>query len=198
MKKYLFIIVFLIPFYVLNAQTDSETTNSNPIFIGIGYERFIANLTPVNMFALDVELFVSNELSLNYNFSLGILNSKVYIHSYAGLPAALYLMLSNIGNENTANSSSDILNYISFLLIFVPEGISYHFPMDNKMSLVPYINPLGYEFLGDVNSFSSSIGMKMKINPISDLFIVPYVGIKYLYNLKMHAYNIGATAGLKF
>ncbi len=157
-----------------------------------------------NAFGVCFEIFVTGNLSLNYNFVFGSRQGVPYGFTNAGFAGGLYCFGSLLDASATDNSDDENDNQFAgaalagLLVAAVPEGVSYHIPAGHDMWLVPYINPLGYTFTEDGGTMASGVGVKIKQNIGNTFFVSPNFGIKYLYSFGTVEYNAGIGVGFRF
>lgn len=165
MKK-LILIFFVFHYSFSFAQFQSDDTH----FLGkfsygtVGAERY-------NNYSLQMELFLGDYFSVNYNFDLSYDTDNVRrLHTPLGLiggpPLIIYGLLSS-------NSSSNVFGYgkggavLGLLLLIAPDGFGLHIPIRDKVDISPYANILGLDFIRDRNTnehwikYSASFGTRI-------------------------------------
>ncbi|MFA6571623.1 MAG: hypothetical protein WCT77_10360 [Bacteroidota bacterium] len=200
MKKYIFyLLLFFLSITALNAEDNSGISNKTHGFIGFNFERQILNFKTINMFGVNIEAFISNNISVFYNFQIGFEGSDMYLHSSAGFVGGIYAISNNwFASDNYDDEEdTDFYRYTALILAFIPEGIGYHFPMSPQAELIPYINPLGYDYFSETKSFTSGLGVRLNYVPFGNLQISPYAGIRYFYYTGQKSFNLGINAGFR-
>jgi hypothetical protein len=183
------------------AQEESLGLNSQWT---LSYNKLSANHESAYAIKLNMEVFVSKSISLNYSLGLGSSSHDFYYNSHAGLVGGGYLFLKGVDHENRIDDEESSINPMYFVGIFlalIPEGINFYVPVNlNSKSafLVPYINPLSYTFYKDVSTMSSGAGMKLQYFLGNSLYIMPDLGVQYLYKTGTPIMNIGLGFGLRF
>jgi hypothetical protein len=157
----------------------------------------------VDMYGLNMEIFITDNLSLNYSFAVGNRNNFSYYHSPAGLIGGISVFL-NVTDQNDQSSddeeSSTSMKYGGAVLVMLlPEGINYYFPLSQYVTIGAYCNPLGYDFFRDNDaSFSSSLGLKFMYHLNEHFILVPQIGMSFFYtNHDPTVFNLGLSIGYK-
>ena len=174
---------------------------------------------------LAVELFVGKHMSLNYTFDLGMtLNNRnhFYYHGAAGATAGSLFIGAAIVNSavdehldealatvlgRDVDLSSNLtagLGITGVILLLIPEGISYNIDMGKHISLSPYINPLGIDYIASKDIFGQNLllsveyGVRAGIYFNNKRFISPEAGIKTFYGTGKSGLSLGFAYGYYF
>ncbi len=143
------------------------------------------DFTSYREFSVDVQYFVTDRISLNYPVSV----SREYIHVPASVPIIVASAACFYGD----------LELLYMLLI--PEGVSFHFPIQRFVTISPYINPLGFEYYynSEIEEWymTSAVGAKANITPTSPLVIAPFAEYKIDYGHRAGV-RAGISVGLYF
>jgi len=147
--------------------------NNRTFRIGSFAQISYVNNSILPQYGISAELFVTENISLNYKYGMGLNpNGDVTGHfnpSIFLLPFAAYSFESIIA------------------ILLIPEGVSYHINLSDYFELAPYINPLSAEAnLYDDRPLvlSGSLGFKAyfkNATPISNLLIGINAGSTIIY-----------------
>jgi len=186
-------IIFLFSFEGSYSETDISK-KQNDIKISLGYRQSLVMFNNGNQLNVCVEYFISDNTSLDYSLAYNFSSDKTFLHAPLGLVGGFVLLAESLGNNFNAE------DYLSSLLFVIPEGINFYIPMNEKMNIVPYIHPLGYDYVIDDYSITSSVGAKFEIEPIENISLNPFAGIKIFYKHKSakFGFDIGLLFGIKF
>jgi hypothetical protein len=170
-----------------------------------------SNITPFNnnqYYGFGLELFVSKNFALNYNFGLNY--HKRWDSFHYGAPQLVGLYgLAALGGA-FSGSDEDFMNYfdeddcdcdceeeqsgnaaiailagaafVSVAIMLLPEGISYYIPLNDRMKLSLAFNPLGMEHINDKEYPSYAFALKTHIRLYENIEVVPHFGYRGLYN----------------
>lgn len=145
MKKPLLFILLLFSF-VANAQL----TQSQFLFSG-KYSLGKIDTALYNNYSLNFEIIVHDNIGLNYNFDLCMRNDKVHqVHTPMGLIGGPFLILASLASgsdDEDSTSSFNGMGVIGFLLLVLPDGVSFHIPAAYRWDISPYANVLGIDFV---------------------------------------------------
>lgn len=159
--------------FIFLSITIAGTTQNRKVFrLGtFGQMTYISN-DIIPQYGISAEIFVTNNISLNYKYAVGIdQNGEINGH----INPSIFLL-------------PFAYSYEAFLgILLIPEGVSYHFFISDYLELAPYINPLSAE----VNLYdnkplllSGAIGLNTYLNkatPINDLSIGINCGMLIIY-----------------
>ncbi|TAL68370.1 MAG: hypothetical protein EPN82_11120 [Bacteroidetes bacterium] len=192
LKYILFTIIFL-----LSAESGISSDNStkeHDVKISFGYGQSIVHFNNSSQLNFVLEYFISKNLSLDYWFASNFSSDNTFIHTPLGLVAGLTLL------SETWKTDYSTYDYLILLLIILPEGIHYYMPMNEYVNLVSYLNPLGYDYLVDDYSLSSTIGVKLEIVPLENISINPFAGLKIFYShpSATFGFDFGFLLGIRF
>lgn len=192
MKK---IYSLMLAFFLL-ALTANASVGTN---LSLGYNHFKMGNESTNLWGLNLDIGIVDNWSINYSLLLGFNSNHFYVHTTAGMAGGLDLVAHNLYDEEGDEGSAEGSRVLGFLLMILPEGVNYHVPMEgNNIDIIPFFNPLGYDFLGDKYSVSSGIGMKVRYNFPGGFTIAPYAGARYSYKFGKLIYDAGLMFGFTF
>jgi len=150
------------------------------------YERPISgslNLKP--NYGAEFQYFVTDNLAFNYrtNFS----SDRIHV------PASIPLLAA--GCYYSFSDASELL--------FIPEGITYYFNLFEGLSIGPYINPIGFDYL--LNSelaeherwaVTCSAGTRINAHIAETVVISQFAEYQFNYNNRNNGLNTGISFGL--
>lgn len=159
MKKILFLFIFFQT--KLFAQ---YTETSGHLWAKYSYGKI--DSANYNNFSIGGEWLVTNRIGLNYNFDLVFRNDRIFqAHSSAGMivgPPLIGLGIVSwiVAGDDDGDGDKDAnlggLGVIGgILLLILPEGVSYHFPIHYNFDVAPYANILGVDFMKNRNTDKS-------------------------------------------
>jgi hypothetical protein len=177
--------IYLIPLIILffSSFTIAQNPEAGNVRLSILTERIQYPSTGrfTQSFGLQLEWFVSDLISLNYNFDGGFnIDRKFYFHMPLGTWFASYPF------STYANTGQNFWLYASVISLVIPEGINFNIRPSETMMISPYIAPLGvyYErrIENDNRSFEAGFsgGLKFSVSK-ENLFFAPYAGMRSLY-----------------
>jgi len=176
----------------------------NKFSLAISYENHIQDNTPIDVVGLNFEYFLTDRISLNYNYNFSMEPHVQVRHtpimSYLGWEL-LFPVLRELGNENEEETSDPSWAISAFLLsLAIPEGLNFHFPWrdNDNTGIILSVNPLGFDYYNDVETFSSGLSMQARFGIGERFFISPMAGFNYAYKPNEFVFRIGVLAGLVF
>ena len=95
---------------------------------------------------IGLELDLGKNWKLNYRIDGG----NNYFHMPMGLPVGGVILIIMMSNSNSSNSG------MLLLAALIPEGVAYQINLSSSISISPYVNPLGFDYIGRINCKSSS------------------------------------------
>jgi hypothetical protein len=195
MKKFIIILIL----FAVNAN--SAETKDKWLFT-ISYDKAFFNEETVNIYGLNIELFVTENISLNYSVKYGALSNDYYFHTTAGIIGGYDILANIIKNElhnyNEDDNSLDLLYTGSVILMILPEGINFNYPLSNYISLSTSFHPFGYDYFKYRGSLSTAVGFRLIYNLSENMVLIPNAGCTLLYNYKDHlTYSLGIAFGVK-
>lgn len=169
---------------------------------------------------LTAEFFVSDELSLLYNFGYRAHGGLDIGHAPMGVTGGIYLLAASAnaddadddceceticetdeyGNETCYEDCVDgsgALGVLALLAAAVPEGVAFHFRPNEIMRVSPYVNLLGFDFKKATEDdprgvlYSASIGSAVSMT-FGRLSLHGYAEFRFGANL---GYVYGAGVG---
>lgn len=152
----------------------------------------------ITSLGLDLDVFVSDHLSLSYRYAIGINSREEF---YAHIPLGAWLASFPLTAYSRTNS--DILIAASIFLLLIPESINAHIWLGDNFRLSPFIAPLGmfYENITDRPNPPFQAGFSGGIRAYffnKDLSLMPYLGVRSLYT-RGASWGLlaGASLGIK-
>lgn len=177
------------------------------------------------MGGIGLEFFVGKHMSLNYNFSLGTSinsNNHFNFHGAAGASTgSLFItaaLLNNAIDESLDNALSSAtgkdvdmskgltrgLGITGVILILIPEGLSYHIDMGKHLSISPYVNPLGLDYMGSDKIIGQKLALSYEVGSAVNFYfknkryLSPKIGLRGFYGTPNNGYLIGLNYGFYF
>ncbi|MBI5323953.1 MAG: hypothetical protein HZB41_01505 [Ignavibacteriae bacterium] len=192
--RYLFLILFFFSSYKSGFSESDLAEINNHFKISFGYMHSVVKFNNSNMLDLCFEIFINDNISVDYILAGNFSKDNTFIHTPLGLIGGLALL------AETRETDFSTYDYVILLLILLPEGINYYIPMNEKINVVPYLNPLGYDYLKDDYSITSSIGAKLEINLLKNISLNPFAGIKIFYSHPDASFGLdaGVVFGIRF
>jgi hypothetical protein len=160
---------------------------SGPVFVSINkYEKRDFRLTA----GANVNLWLNEWIGLNYEFYLGADTRYGFqFNTGWGQVAAAYLLKDGISTELGAG--------LVVICALLPEGVIFNIPVNDDLTLQPYLNPLESDYLHlarDKFNFAGEVGLKFQYQLGAVISIRPKLGLRYQYAQK----RVGVTVGLGF
>lgn len=191
------ILISLVIIFILCQNVVSK----DKVIMTATYNRGFFETSSFDMIGLNLEIFVSKNLSLNYSVLLGGDGRIFALHSTGGLVGGIHLLgyaLDAIA-EDDEESLSAFYGVSTIFALMLPEGVNLHLPLSQYVNLVPYFHPLGYDYFGNGETLSSSVGMKVMYNIDDKLLVIPQIGVSIFYaNENTTNYNLGVSVGYRF
>ncbi len=206
----------LLVLFSLSKQSLAQTTSS------IGLIGDYTTMPQRENYSLgaSVEYFVSDNISLNYNFRIGqtkfrnYLNSdSVYINGNGfnykitggALVGSLGLLLAAKVSSPSGNGVGKYLAALSIILVAIPEGATAYFgDADGKYQLGVYCNPLSVDSWNRRAQNHREMRLTMETGirgnyKIADEWSVrPYIGLKMQYRKAQLGLNSGVALCYNF
>ena len=128
------------------------------IFGTIGVHQY--NCYDLNLLAgVGLELDIGKNWKLNYRIDGG----NNYFHMPMGLPIGGVVLLVMLSNSNSSNAG------VLLLTALIPEGVAYQINLTPSISMSPYVNPFGFDYIGRINCQSSSHKDELDIHFMTSL-----------------------------
>lgn len=198
MKKIILIILVSLFYFSAKAQKGENSFN----FALSAKQMTFDNYKQFTGFGFDCEFFLNDYISLNSRMYGG----KDYFHA----PATL--LLFTVGMVYSGGSCCADLNFddecFALAAIFAAEGISFHLPFSEELSIALYANPLGCDYMYDDNyqensdwqkdnfRFTLATGVKMNLIPFERFLISSYIEYNKMYGFKQDGFSIGLNVGV--
>lgn len=140
---------------------------------------------------LDVQFFVLDNLSLDYQLQAGFhQNHGFYLNTGWGQAGCLYLL----AKENYSMAGA------ALLALMIPEGISGHIPIADKIVLSPYAHPLEAHFNYYDNPtnwhWAGDFGLRISYVFKNGMSIQPHISGRWWYFRKTAGINAGLSVTL--
>lgn len=148
---------------------------------------------------IELDAMVNDRIGIHYSILFG----KDYFHMplapiggwFAGLAVG---MAASDSSKTFGGLGAGLL--VGIITSIIPEGISYNIPINDELTIAPYISPLQFEYLktgGGQDSFAGGgIGLRLHKTIDNNRFrISPYFEYKMHYHSDLHN---GISAGLNF
>lgn len=138
-------------------------------------------------YGIHAEIYVTDYVSLGYQFSIGQVNSgqadstNAYGHLTMGSYAAAFPFRAFIETED------DFYLYLAILAIALPESIHFHWRISDNFHISPYIAPFGmeYELVNDRDSYQASFAAGLRLNVFAgDVSLAPFAAVRNTWNGK--------------
>jgi hypothetical protein len=190
-----FFLVFIITTHIITAE-------DRKLNVAVSYENYIHDNVPIDVIGLNYEIFVTDKISLNYSYNFS-LEPHVQVRHTPIMPylgwELLYPVLRDLNNENEEESSDPSWAISAFVIsLLIPEGVNFHFPWrDNENTgIVVSLNPLGYEYINNIETFSSGITLQSRFGIGEKFYVAPLAGFNYAYKPKEIVFRIGVAVGM--
>jgi len=198
---------FLFVLWIIIVGTSNSSlllADDSKFSVALSYENYIYNNTPQDVIGINLEYYLSENISLNYNYNFSLEPHIQLLHS----PIMTFLgwelihpVLKELSNENEDEDSDPSWAIGAFLLsMAIPEGVNFHFPWRDQSNtgIVVSLNPFGFEYINGYETFSSGIALHARFGLGERFFISPLAGFKYTYKHSDLILRIGVSAGLRF
>ncbi len=191
--------LFVVFFFAFKGYSQRDTMIRNCLEVAATAElSAYENNTNFIGYGVQMTFPIGERLGLNYKILFGHNTERdFFMHSTMGSYVSVLLLTTN-GNVNN-------IAYLTILLCMIPEGVSFHIPLNPNFRLTPFINPLGIDYWHDKYSGidyakgSFDIGIKPTLVLFDKLTVAPSLGYKILYS-KTHEKGIefGISIGYRF
>lgn len=188
-------------FLVMIAFTAVAQLEQDNFVLQAGY-KYIAYNGPheIHSAGLDMQLFLTDYLSINSQLLLA--------PGYAHIPLTFIVLLSGEDAAACLSNGGSEDYCIALFLLCLTEGVSLHLQPDDRISVSPYINPLGLDYIyqdywadrsfNDANFYLTG-GAGLRLNAQYGVFVVsPYLEYRTIYNGFHGGFAVGASAGINF
>lgn len=197
-KLFKFYLIPIIIIFQFSLNNNSYSQEYDKYKISLEYNYLSMRPDFSNMLGLNLEIFLNKKISLNYSLFLGLGDDKTYIHSHSGLFGAAYFVSSDLLDENRNGSLSDLTRLLAIILFFIPEGVNFYIPASKDLSLVPFFNPLGFDYISKEYTITTGVGMKLNYNISNSIDVSPELEMRYFYKNNRVAYLTGIGFGYRF
>jgi hypothetical protein len=147
------------------------------------YQFGYYNFGDVSNGGISVEIFLNDDISLDYSFALGSNSGSGTSYHLPALIGELCEAV-DMGIYFYYEELDDDLLYLSFL---IPEGISYHAYPRKWLELAPFVYPLGaeYNLRDDFRSFMHlTAGLKTVFHPSGSSSVAVSTGFRKFYSTR--------------
>jgi hypothetical protein len=148
---------------------------------------------------IELDAMVGDRLGIHYSLLLGEKYFHMPLAPIGGVFAGLAVGKAAADSTKTFGGLGAGL-LIGLITSIIPEGVSYNIPVNNTLTLAPYISPLQFEYLktteGQDSFAGGGVGFRLHKNLKENLFrISPYFEYKMHYHRDFHN---GFSTGLNF
>lgn len=151
--------------------------------------RYDDDFLPKAYFGINPQIMLSPYVGLNYSFGFG--------KDYGHIP----FFGGGAWSSLAASLDSDDAVCILVLLALMPEGFSFHIPINNQLKISPYINFMGSERLkntyGDfTDTFRGSynFGAQLMYN-VDGTIVSPFIELGGLFSAPVKNWRTGMSIG---
>jgi hypothetical protein len=124
------------------------------------------------VYGIQVSYFIRDRLSLEYSLAYTQVPFQPnYIKVYGGGILAGYGVLQAV---NTVNVTGQGWWTLALLSLVIPEGISYHFPVNEQLVVSPYLNLLTVDIGDSYWRMSNTLGVRLNMILGEKLNLAPY------------------------
>jgi hypothetical protein len=170
----------------LSAQTPFKQGN---FVIGGMYQTHLLgkSTTFEKMYGIQASYFATDRLSLDYSLSyVYVPFGTSYFKLYGGAALAGY---------GTTLTTQSVYNngYWGLLLLtlIIPEGVSYHIPVNNQMTISPYLNLLTVDISNQYWRMSNTAGVRFNLVLNETFNVAPYACLLVQYRQN----SVGGSVG---
>lgn len=152
-----------------------------------------------NVYGLNASYFVTDRISLEYSLSYIVSNDGPnYGRLYGGSVLAGY----GVGLASRSIDTEGLWT-LAILSLLVPEGVSYHMPINHQVTLSPYANLLTVDIASDFWRMSNALGLRINMVAKDKIVIAPDAFGIVQYRGRgvggsVVGFGFGLRAGLKF
>jgi len=169
-------------------EASAQFDDGDIIISGSRARLFYGDFNSFNDVSADIQYFVHDNVSLNYSIAI----NGNYFHVPASIPIVAVALYCGV----TAD--------VEFLyLLLIPEGVSYHIPINESFGFSPYINPLGFEYMeypegGNAWYMTGAAGIRFNALLYDRFYISPFTEYKVNYANSDYGLRTGVSAGYRF
>ncbi len=148
--------ILIIYLVFLSAISQNLIAKDNFI-VSATYNKNFFSENIIDMYGINIEIFITKNISINYSLTLGSDGRNLALHTTGGIIGGINLLGYAIEDDyyDDEESSSGFIYGSSVIMMVLPEGINIHVPLSKYISLVPYIHPLGYDYIFNDRTISS-------------------------------------------
>lgn len=155
-----------------------------------------------NSFSLSGECIIHDYIGLNYNLDLLLRNDQItHFHTPMGIGGGPLVILGSI--NSFFNDEYGRLAYVGivagFIMLILPDGVSFHIPASYRIDVSPYANFLGIDFVQNKNKATDQLRIKYACSfgvKTSYLFKEKYNVSAFLETRRVAGYYWGFGGGL--
>lgn len=202
-KLFLLVIILFLTQYQMKSQTNLFERKS--VVLSIDYSRILQDKwisNGFNMISLNCEIFLLENLSINYSAGFATSNNKLYgrlpasfVTGWGFVDKALFNYLSDEMSNEEDGSKLSLL--AATFLIVMPEGLNYYYNLSQYLSLSVSFNPFRYYFLEGFESPASEIAFRSTFALNENTFLTPHIDFIGLW-FDQAMVSLGLSFGLKF
>lgn len=178
------LLIFLFP-----AKAKAQLYERGDFVIGPMYHnlRLGSNSALHQAYGLQASYFIHDRWSLEYSLAYTTVPFEPdYFKIYGGGLLAGYGTALGINNINTSSYW-----FITILCALVPEGVSYHFPLNDKITISPYINVASFDLSTDYLRLANQAGVRLNMIANKTVSVSPFAFVQLQYRAR----SVGGTRG---
>lgn len=190
-----------ISIWIFALGAKAQAFKKNDAFIGGHYQSQLMQRSSYfdNVYGISASYFVADRISLEYSLSYIISNDGPnYGRLYGGSVLAGY----GVGLASRSIDTEGLWT-LAILSLLVPEGVSYHLPINHQVTLSPYTNLLSVDIASDFWRMSNALGLRINMVAKNKIVIAPDAFGIIQYRGRgaggsVVGFGFGLRAGLKF
>ncbi len=158
-------------------------------------------------YGLSADIFIHNKFGILYNFDLTFRNDNVrHIHAPMGTlggPLLIGTSLASVFSSDTTDGLGGGGIILGILLLALPDGVSFHFPLGYRGDLSPYANVLGLDYIKNRTTnqtflkYAASFGVRSTYTFNDKMVVGGFIETRKTAGMKW-SMGAGATFGLVF
>lgn len=161
-----------------------------------------------DLFGISAERIFDNRMGLIYNFEYQSTNNYKQIHgaigTIAGPPMIVLGLAMAATDENTnTNGVGPLTSLLGALLLILPDGITYHFPIGYHGDIAPYANIIGVDYIWNKSidyrkwKYAASVGIKASYYFSNQMVVSSYLESRKTLSFPF-AFGAGVGLGYSF
>ncbi len=179
----------------------AQVFKKGDFILGGHYQSQLMGNSPYfdNIYGITASYFVADRWALEYGISYVSTSKGVNYGKFYGGSVLAYYGLT-LSSRNVQDNGYWTLALFSLL---VPEGVSYHIPLNPSVTLSPYLNVLTVDLSSDYWRMSNTLGVRLNMLLKDTFNIAPhaFTTVQYRGNSvggSVGGFGIGINAGWKF